>query len=172
MISSLALYKESRFPASKKRKAAALDGIDYKEESRFPAPKKRKAAALDGIDYKNDETLKALGKQADKVKKGLDQLEKRFRVPPKTKGYVYDADKVTSRIELAQYYVGSTWDAPTETAAVYIELARVTLDDALEALNRFMSEDVAAFGSAVGDAGIGLFSPVPPLQSENQTPGI
>ncbi len=63
------LNKESRFPrqlllhcsntvhpwtyAPKKRKAAALDGIDYKEESRFPAPKKRKAAALDGIDYKN-----------------------------------------------------------------------------------------------------------------------
>jgi len=30
-------YKESRFPAPKKRKAAALDGIDYKDESRFPA---------------------------------------------------------------------------------------------------------------------------------------
>ena len=42
-------YKESRFPAPKKRKAAALDGIDDKEESRFPAPKKCKAAALDGI---------------------------------------------------------------------------------------------------------------------------
>ncbi len=47
--------KESRFPAPKKRKAAALDGIYYKEESRFPAPKKRKAAALDGIDYKEVE---------------------------------------------------------------------------------------------------------------------
>ncbi len=68
-----------------------------------------------------------------------------------------------SRIGLAQYYVGSTWDAPTDTAAIYIEQARVSLDEAREALNRFMSEDVAAFGSAVDEAGIGLFAPVPPL---------
>ncbi len=63
MISSLALYKESRFPASKKRKAAALDGIDYKEESRFPASKKRKAAALDSIDYKEESRFPASKKR-------------------------------------------------------------------------------------------------------------
>jgi hypothetical protein len=40
---------------------------------------------------------------------------------------------------------------------------RATLDDAREALNRFMSEDVAAFGSATEKTGIGLFTPVPPL---------
>ncbi len=111
----------------------------------------------------DDEALKALGEQADEVKKGLDKLEKRFRVLPETKGHVYDDDKVVSRIGMAQYYVGSTWDAPTDTAAIYIEQARVSLDEAREALNRFMSEDVAAFGSAVDEAGIGLFAPVPPL---------
>jgi len=120
----------------------------------------------------DDEALNALGKQADEVKKGLDKLEKRFRVPPKTKGYVYDDDKVANRIAMAQYYAGSTWDAPTDTAEVYIEQARTTLDDAREALNRFMSEDVAAFGSAVNDAGIGLFSPVPPLATGSQKPGL
>jgi len=109
------------------------------------------------------EALKALGEQADEVKKGLDKLEKRFRVLPETKGHVYDDDKVVSRIGMAQYFVGSTWDAPSDTAAIYIEQARVSLDEAREALNRFMSEDVAAFGSAVDEAGIGLFAPVPPL---------
>jgi hypothetical protein len=122
-------------------------------------------------DENSDESLKALGEQADEVKKGLDKLEKRFRVPPKTKGYVYDDDKVANRIAMAQYYAGSTWDAPTDTAEVYIEQARTTLDGAREALNRFMSEDVAAFGSAVNDAGIGLFSPVPPLAAGSQKPG-
>ena len=109
------------------------------------------------------EALKALSEEADEVKKGLDKLEKRFRVPPETKGYVYDDDKVANRIDMAQSYVGSTWDAPTDTAEVYIEQARATLDDAREALNRFMNEDVAAFGNAVDDAGIGLFAPTPPF---------
>jgi len=109
------------------------------------------------------EVLKALGEAAVEVKKDLDELEKRFRVPPKTKGHVYNDDKVVNRIAMAQYYAGSTWDAPTDTALVYIAQARVTLNDALEALNRFMNEDVAAFGDAVNNAGIGLFSPAPPL---------
>ncbi len=56
-------------------------------------------------------------------------------------------------------------------AAVYIEQARATLDDAREALNRFMNEDVAAFGNAVDDAGIGLFAPTPPLQAGNKKTG-
>jgi hypothetical protein len=116
----------------------------------------------------DNEALKALGEQAKEVEKGLDKLEKRFRVLPETKGHVYNDDKVVSRIGMAQYYVGSTWDAPTNTAKVYIEQARATLNDALEALNRFMNDEVAAFGSAVDDAGIGLFSPAPPL---NQKPG-
>ena len=119
-----------------------------------------------------DDALKALDEQADEVKKGLDKLEKRFRVPPKTKGYVYDDDKVINQIGMAQYYVGSTWDAPTDTAAVYIEQARAALADARAALNLFMSEDVAAFGKAVDDAGIGLFSPIPPLQERSEKPGL
>jgi hypothetical protein len=120
----------------------------------------------------DDDVLKTLGEQADEVKKGLDKLEKRFRVPPKTKGVVYNDDKVINRIGMAQYYVGSTWDAPTDTAAVYIEQARATLADARAALNHFMSEDVAAFSKAVDDAGIGLFSPIPPLQEGSEKPGL
>jgi hypothetical protein len=120
------------------------------------------------MDDKGDELFKALSDQADEVKKGLDELEKRFRVPPKTKGYVYDDDKVANRIGMAQNYVGSTWDAPTDTAEVYVEQARVALDDALEALNQFMAGEVTAFGQAADEAGIGLFSTVTPLQAGTQ----
>ncbi len=113
-----------------------------------------------------DEALKALGEQATEIGKGLEKLEKRFRVPPKTKGFVYDDDKVINRIEMAQFYVGSTWDAPTETAQIYIDQARAALDGAREELNRYMNEEIAAFGIAVDKAGIGLFSPVTPLPAE------
>ena len=123
------------------------------------------------MDDNGDETFKALAEQAEEVKKGLDRLETRFRVPPKTKGYVYDDDKVVNRIGMAQNYVGSTWDAPTDTAEVYVEQARAALDDALEALNQFMAGEVTAFAKAADQAGISLFSPVTPLQAGTQQTG-
>ncbi len=121
-------------------------------------------------DENGEEMLKELGEQAEDIKKGLDELEKRFRVPLKTKGYVYDDDKVINQIASAQYYVGSTWDAPTATAEIYINQAQVALDVARDALNHFMNEEAAAFGRALDNAGIGLFSPHPPLQVENKKP--
>jgi photosystem II stability/assembly factor-like uncharacterized protein len=117
-------------------------------------------------DENGDEKFKALEEQARDVKKGLEELEKRFRVPLKTKGNVYNDDKVINLINSAQYYVGSTWDAPTATAEIYINQAQVALDVARNALNHFMDEEVAAFGRAVDNAGIGLFSPLPPLPAE------
>ena len=63
-----------------------------------------------------DEDLKALGEKAGKIQKALVELEKRFRTPPRTKGIVYDDDQVSSKINMAMYYVGSTADVPTATA--------------------------------------------------------
>jgi hypothetical protein len=104
-----------------------------------------------------DEAMKALSKQAAEVLKGLDALEKRFRTPPDTKGIVYDDDKVANMIGMAMNYVGSSGDAPTPTADVYIKLAAQTLDEAWTDLDRYMAEDLASFSRSVSGAGIGLF---------------
>ncbi|MDH3939903.1 MAG: hypothetical protein OET46_02850 [Xanthomonadales bacterium] len=105
-----------------------------------------------------DENLKTLTESAKSVQKGLAELEQRFRTPPKTKGIVYDDDKVTSKVGLAGYYIGSTNDAPTATAAIYLEQARVSLDTALESLERFMQQELEPFRRSMSDAGIGLFA--------------
>ena len=105
-----------------------------------------------------DETLKSLSAQAADLRKQLDELEQRFRVPPETRGKTFDDDKVQNRIDLASYYVGSTRAAPSPTAQAYIEAARRSLTSAEQALARFMSEDLARFSRAVSQAGIGLFS--------------
>ncbi|MDX1571803.1 MAG: hypothetical protein R3200_15080 [Xanthomonadales bacterium] len=99
--------------------------------------------------------------QAREVKNGLDELEKRFRVPPKTKGVVYDDDKVINRIGLAETMVGSTFDAPSATARTYMALASGALDAALSELNAFLESDVAALRAALSEAGIGLLSAAP-----------
>jgi len=105
-----------------------------------------------------DENLKALSEQAGEVQKGLLELEKRFRTPPKTKGIVYDDDQVSSKIGMAMYYVGSTADVPSATAQVYVDLAGRALDDAVRALDDFMSGELEPFSRSLSGAGIGLFS--------------
>jgi photosystem II stability/assembly factor-like uncharacterized protein len=105
-----------------------------------------------------DETLKALGEQAGEVRKGLDDLEKRLRTPPETKGIVYDDDKVSNQIGLAMYYVGSSVDAPTPTARIYVDQARRALDEAVKAVDDFMNSELDAFSRALSEAGIGLFT--------------
>ena len=99
------------------------------------------------------EAVKALKESAEEIQESLAELEKRFRTPPRTKGIVYDDDKVANRIGMAMYYVGSTRDAPTPTARVYVEQARQDLDAAT-------AQRDAALGSvqALSDAGIGLFA--------------
>ena len=70
-------------------------------------------------------------------------------------------------INMAMTYAGSWEGAPTTTAEVYMNLARQALDQGLEALNRFMSDDLAAFSKAVDEVGIGLFNTSVPLDSGN-----
>jgi photosystem II stability/assembly factor-like uncharacterized protein len=104
-----------------------------------------------------DATLTALQEQAGDLKERLDELEKQFRTPPKTKGIVYDEDKVVNRIYMAMGYIESTRDAPTPTAEAYTELARISLERGKAAVDSFMAADLAAFAEAVAAAGIGLF---------------
>jgi hypothetical protein len=106
---------------------------------------------------KEDPRLKALDEQATEIRKGLDELEKRFRTPPEARGIVYDDDKVANLISTARSYTGSSQDAPTSTAAVYHDLARQALEEALAAVDEFMTGKLNAFSQSVANAGIGLF---------------
>jgi len=108
-----------------------------------------------------DETLTALNDQAGVIRKRLDELETLYRVPPGTKGIPYDDDKVLNRIGMAQYYVGSSSAAPSETAAEYVTMAKQSLVEAQTALEGFLTTELASFGRAAQAAGIGLFSGVP-----------
>lgn len=105
-----------------------------------------------------DETLKALSKQAKTIQKNLVKLENRLRVPPETRGYVYDDDKTISQVSLAMYYVRSSNSAPTATAKAYIEQARRSLDESLHAVDQYMGGELAAFRQSLEEAGIGLFT--------------
>ncbi len=105
-----------------------------------------------------EESLKKLGERAVKIQEDLLVLENHVRVPPKTRGYVYDDDKAINKIGLAKQYVSSSNDAPSQTADVYIDLARRSLDEAIQSIDQYMNNELPAFRQLLSDAGIGLFT--------------
>jgi photosystem II stability/assembly factor-like uncharacterized protein len=110
-----------------------------------------------------DETLTDLADQAKAVGEALDELEKRFRTLPRSKGISYDADKVLSKIGRASAYMVSTGAAPTSTSLAAREKAEQSLEEAKTAVNDYMTGDLANFREAVDAAGIGLLKEAEPL---------
>jgi photosystem II stability/assembly factor-like uncharacterized protein len=111
-----------------------------------------------------NERLMALKDRAGEIEDSLDELEKRFRVLPETKGFPYDDDKIVNRLATAQGYVASTNDAPSAAAGTYIRLARRSVDDGISDLNAFIDGDLEDFRKALDAAGIGLLSNIDPVE--------
>lgn len=107
--------------------------------------------------------LDDLEAQAKSVREALDGLEERFRVPPETTGIVYDADKVSSRLGMAQWYVGSSPEDPSPTAQAYVADAERAVAEGLDTLNDFLRGELADFRAAVSAAGIGLLNDAAPV---------
>ena len=73
------------------------------------------------------------------------------------------ADKIVSKVEMAQTYVGSTYDTPSAAAETYMQIAHDSVNDGLSELNSFISGELENFRKAVNTAGIGLLSDTEPV---------
>ncbi len=100
--------------------------------------------------------LEALKKRAVEVKKGLDKLEKLYRIPEKTKGITYRGDTVGSKLGNAAFYAGSNDGAPSPAARVYLDIARNALSEATGKVNEFMTGELDELRKSVAAAGISL----------------
>ncbi|MEM9532826.1 MAG: hypothetical protein AAGA23_18040 [Pseudomonadota bacterium] len=103
------------------------------------------------------EDLKPVSEAAEALVESLTDWEKRLRVPAKTKGIVYDEDKLTAIVGTAQFYVGSSLGAPTETARVYMTAAAAAVGQAEEAFAEFQAAELAGFADLAAKNGLGLF---------------
>jgi len=108
----------------------------------------------------HSDVLIELKERADAITTRLTDLEKLVRVPPETPGIVYDADKLTSHIGLAQFYVGSSRGAPSDTARAYIETAERESARILALVDDYLTGDLLAYREDVREAGIGLLSDI------------
>lgn len=111
----------------------------------------------------DEQALKPLKEMAAEVSKGLVELEKLFRTPEKTKGIVFDDFRVTNKLGMAEYYLGSSSYAPSPTALAYVADARSALQDALNRTNDYLAKEVAALGTAVEEAGISVLGSADPV---------
>jgi len=103
-----------------------------------------------------------LNERIKEIRKQLDEVELGFRVPPETRGIVFDDDKAESRLAMAEGYVAGSRGSPSATAVAYVGLARNTLNSALVALETFNQGPLAELRNAVSEAGIGLLQPAAP----------
>jgi photosystem II stability/assembly factor-like uncharacterized protein len=109
-------------------------------------------AEKEGRDKPHEELVKAAGK----LKKGLDEVERRLWNPPGTKGIPPD-DHAWSKVSYAQRSLGSSWDPPTAAQKAALAIARATTREALAELDRFFTEEVVPFRQQVAESGLGLF---------------
>ena len=112
----------------------------------------------------HNDTYLELSERAGEIITELTDLEKLIRVPPETKGIVYDADKLTSHLSAAQYYVGSSRGAPSPASQAYIDKASSEAERINGLVNDYISTELATFRDAVNRAGIGLLADVDALE--------
>jgi len=112
----------------------------------------------------SSDELTALKKQAAKIRKDLNGLEKLFRTPQNTKGITYSGDTVNSKLGTAGFYIGSNNGAPSPASLTYISIAEKALADAAEKVNAYLTGELAGFSKNVKDAGIMLLPVVEPVK--------
>jgi photosystem II stability/assembly factor-like uncharacterized protein len=110
-----------------------------------------------------DPARKELLASARRLLKGLDTLEKRFWHSEQLRGLLPD-DDFESRIGGSARSIGSSWDAPTPAQLSTLDRSERDLKNALNDLNKFFAEDVAAFRAKVRDAKVELLPDDGPLQ--------
>ncbi|MCI0413520.1 hypothetical protein L0222_12075, partial [bacterium] len=118
----------------------------------------RKVDALDrAASLKDPEKspYKTLRESGNKLKKQLDDLERKFWQPPKTKGIPPEIDAM-NKISYAQQAVDSAPGAPSPSHQAHIKVAEDTLKKAQEEYTKIFEKEVAAFKQQVEAAKISL----------------
>ncbi|MFQ5743258.1 MAG: WD40/YVTN/BNR-like repeat-containing protein [Acidobacteriota bacterium] len=134
---------------------------------RQAAPEGEQAAAAEGGSGEPPSPKAQLMKAGPGLKKKLDELEKRLRTPPGTKG-IPAADNSLARIQNALGRLTSSWEAPSSADQDFIRQAEADLSAILDDLNQLFVEDVASFRRLVQEAGIELLPEKEPLRIEQR----
>ncbi len=140
---------------------AKLRRADAREEEKKKgaAPATPASAASAGAGAPANPLVRA----ARDLRRKINTTERRLFVPPTTKGIVDDRTAL-SRVQLALFSLDSSWAPPNATQRAELQQAEAATAEALQAVNRLMSEDVAAFHKQAAAAQVDLLPVEAPLE--------
>lgn len=133
------------------------------EKTQKDAKDEEAPADENGEKDESETPVEAFIKDAKAALEKTVELEEMFTSPPDTKGFVDTSQQITSDIGLAGFFINSTYDAPSSTAEISMEKARVALAKGLRAVDAFFAEDVAALRDQAAELDLTLLKPVDPL---------
>jgi photosystem II stability/assembly factor-like uncharacterized protein len=116
---------------------------------------------------KKDHIATTLIDSSDILLKQLKELDESLRSQPKTKGIVDDSFRVSSHINIAEWYIGSAYGKPSSTAKAYLGIAKDKLRVGVDNVNAFLAKDVAKFKQSFTDSGLTLLSKIEPVNLED-----
>ncbi len=108
------------------------------------------------------EASSPLADAAEKLEKGLADLDKRLWNRPDAQGLLAPED-ILDQISIAGSAVTGQWDPPSPAQLETLDQLGGRLDGFLADFNRFCAADLAAFRKRVVDAKVGLLPEDPPL---------
>jgi photosystem II stability/assembly factor-like uncharacterized protein len=110
-----------------------------------------------------DPARKAVLDAARDLQRKLNDLEKRFWQTEDAVGLTEDSD-LEQRIGTVARGIASSWEAPTPAQLANLDRAEKETRQAVDDVNRFFAEDVAAFRAKVEATKFQLLAPVEPLK--------
>jgi hypothetical protein len=145
----------------KQRQNVVVEAVD-----RLNTAEKALNRVTEQVKSKSDSASKGLAKSAEELQKKLKALKEQFEGPQDIQGFTDSPDAVMSRVGEVYGSLASSWDAPTEGQRTAWRHAEPILQAGLDAVNRFLSQDIAPFRQRASAALLEVFPAIDPLSVE------
>ncbi len=153
--------KHDMLQVLKQRQNVVVEAIE-----RLNAAERAADRVTEQVKGKTDADSKGLATAADDLKTKLKALKEQFSGPQDIQGFTDSPDAVMSRVADVYGSLASSWDAPTESQRAAWRTAEPILQAGLEAVNRFLTQDLAQFRQRANSALLEIFPAIDPLSAD------
>ncbi|MEO8452026.1 MAG: hypothetical protein ABI647_19710 [Gemmatimonadota bacterium] len=149
---------------------AQRQNVVTEASDRLKAAEKGADRVLEQVGKKTDSASKSLASSANDLKKRLTEVKEIFLGPQGRQGIVETDNAVSNRVGSVYGSLASSWDAPTEAQRLEWGQAEAALTRGLEAVNRVLSQEVAAFRRRAEAQLLEVFPATDPLSLDWKKP--
>jgi hypothetical protein len=151
-------------------RAGQRQNVSTEAIERLNSAEKATDRVLEQVGKRTDSTSKALAQAATDLKKRITETKETFLGPQGRQGISRDPDAVSALVGSAYGSLASSWDAPTEAQLIEWRQAEAALSRGLDAVNRLLTGDVAAFRQLAGARLLDVFPAIDALSLDWRKP--